>query len=160
MALAKDTNSYVTRAEANTYFTDRLDAAAWNAATDPDKDQALITATALLEQQSYTGYMVEDTQALAFPRVGEYFDPRVGSVVIFESDVVPTRMITANYEMALHLLNNSGLLDDTGRVKSLKVDKIELISIRNPSRIPTFVDQYIRPLLSKSGQSSNWYRAN
>ena len=160
MALVKDTNSYVTRAEADVYFADRLDATAWNNATDSVKDQALITATQLLDNQQFTGYMVSFDQALAFPRVGEYFDPRVGSVVIFESDVVPDRIITANYEMSLHLLNNSGLMDDTGTVKSLVVGDIELEYIRNPSKIPSIVDQFIQPLLTHASISNQWFRAN
>jgi hypothetical protein len=150
----------VTRAEANTYFLDRLDASSWNAATDPAKDQALITATLLLDNQHYTGYMVVNTQALAFPRVGEYFDPRVGSVVIFESDVVPARILTANFELALHLLNNSGLLDDIGKVKNIRVGKVALDNVRDPNKIPYAVSIHVRPLYTRAGYASNWHRAN
>jgi len=160
MALVKDTNSYVTRASADTYFEDRLDASAWNDATDAIKDQALITATQLLDNQQFTGYMVASDQALAFPRVGEYFDPRVGAIVIFESDVVPDRIITANYEMSLHLLNNSGLMDDTGTVRSLVVGDIELEYIKNPSKIPNIVTQFIQPLLVQASSGNMWFRAN
>ena len=160
MALVKDTNSYVTRAEADAYFADRLDAAVWNATDDATKDQALITATTQVDNQQYTGYAVSDTQALAWPRVGEYFDPRVGSAVIFEDDVVPTRILNATYEMALHLLSNSGLLDDTGKVKSLKVGQIELVNIRNASKIPYSVNLQIQPLLTRANLTNSWFRAN
>lgn len=44
MALAVGTNSWVTRAEANTYFEDRIETAPWDALTDADKDKYLVTA--------------------------------------------------------------------------------------------------------------------
>jgi len=160
MTLAKDTNSYVTRAEADTYLADRLDVPAWVAATDPSKDQALITATSLLDLQSYTGYATSNTQPLAFPRVGEYFDARVGAIVILDSAVVPNRILVATYELAVHLLNNTGVLDDTGTVKNITVGEIELQNIRNPNKIPGFVDQYIRPLFSVTARTNAWWRAN
>ncbi|RLA25769.1 MAG: hypothetical protein DRQ62_01540, partial [Gammaproteobacteria bacterium] len=79
MALVKNTNAYADLSEAETYFADRLDVAAWTAADDPTKSQALVTATLYLENMNWTGNVVSDSQALAFPREGTYFDPRMGT---------------------------------------------------------------------------------
>lgn len=158
MALVKDTNSYVDLAEANLYFGDRLDAAAWEDASDALKEQALVTATSMLDEQRWAGYAVSITQPLAFPRVGTYFDPRLGTEVIFD-DTVPNRLIKATYEQAYHLLNNDGLLDITSSIDSLKVGPIELDNIRSAEKQSSTVKNLITPLLVNAG-SSMWWRAN
>ena len=48
MALVKGVNSYATVAEADAYFLNRLDVAAWNDADETQKYQSLITATSFL----------------------------------------------------------------------------------------------------------------
>jgi hypothetical protein len=44
MALAVGTNSWVTRAEADTYLADRIGTDLWDALTDANKDKYLVTA--------------------------------------------------------------------------------------------------------------------
>jgi hypothetical protein len=95
MALEKDVNSYVELEEATEYFEDRVDVAAWDEATDEMKSKALVTATSLLDSFEWTGVVVSESQPLAFPRVGEYFDPRVGYCVNLNG--TPDRIIKATY---------------------------------------------------------------
>lgn len=159
MALIKDTNSYVDVADATAYFEDRIDAEAWVSAAESLKEQALVTATAMLDQKNWVGYAVSTTQLLAFPRNGIYFDPRLGVNVTLESDVVPDRVLKATYEQAYHLLNNDGLLDNTGGIESLKVGPIELKNVKESSKINYTVKNLITPLLINAG-SSLWWRAN
>jgi hypothetical protein len=158
MALVKGTNSYADLTDANTYFADRLDVAAWEAASDAEKEKALVTATVMLDEMNWTGTVVSDTQVLAFPRYGTYFDPRLGAEVVLE-EIVPARVEKATYELAYHLLNNDGLLDDTGSVENLEVGSIVLTNIKSASKFPSVVKSYIRPLLVNSG-SHQWWRAN
>lgn len=63
-------NSYSSRADADTYFADQLNTAVWDAATDADKDKALITATRLLDRETWQGDKTDPDQPLAFPRTG------------------------------------------------------------------------------------------
>lgn len=158
MALSKGTNSYVTVAEADAYFADRVDVVAWTSASAEQKSQALVTATAFLDEMSWTGIAVSDTQTLAFPRSGTYFDPRVGTEVVLD-ETVPRRVVQGVSELAYHLLNNDGLLDDTGGVVNLRIGSISLDSIYNPKTIPTNVKRIIKPLLINGG-STTWWRAN
>ena len=158
MALVKNTNSYVTVAEADTYFQDRIDVAAWTEASDDTKRQALITATAQIDTLNWTGYAISESQSLAFPRSGEYFDPRLGRTITLDS-TVPDRVLNATYELAYHLLNNDGLLDDTGTVTDLQISSIKLNIKTNPSKIPYIVNNLVRPLLVNGG-SRSWWRAN
>lgn len=159
MALAKGTNSYATVSEADSYFEDRLDVAAWTSANATQKAQALVTATRTIDELDWTGIAVSDTQALAFPRVGVYFDPRLGSDVLLDELVIPKRVITATYELAYHLLNNDGLLDDTGTVKNLSIGSINLNVINSPNKIPVHVKRIIRPLQINMG-ANPWWRSN
>lgn len=159
MALVKDTNSYVTLAEAELYFADRIDADAWDTGTDAQKNKALVTAALYLNDVKWTGTAVSDSQPLAFPRDGSYFDPRVGTAVILSVAAVPERIIKATYELAYHLLNNDGLLDSTGDVDELAVGSIKLKRVRAPDGIPPAVTRIIRPLMV-SGGSRSWWRNN
>jgi hypothetical protein len=157
MALVKGTNSYVTVAEADTAFADRLDVAAWTSADPTTKAQALVTATAILDDLNWTGVAISVDQPLAFPRSGYYFDPRIGNSISIED--VPQRILTATRELAYHLINNDGLLDDTGSVKDLQVGSISLTSVTPPELMPASVKRLIKPLLLNAG-SRGWWRAN
>lgn len=159
MALTKGVNSYVSVAEADFYFTDRMDVAAWTAADETEKGKALVTATGLLDQLRWTGSVMDEGQLLAFPRNGNYFDPRVGTYVYLDSSTVPKRILNGTMELAYHLLNNDGLLDDSGSVKTLSVGAIVLNDIRTPETIPAQVRNIIKPLLVNGG-GSTWWRAN
>jgi hypothetical protein len=157
MALAKGSNSYATVEEADLYFADRLDVAAWTEADAIQKSQSLVTATSILDDQAWTGVAVSETQPLAFPRSGTYFDPRVNSHVSLAD--TPLRVVKATYEMAHHLLNNDGILDDTGSVTNLSVSSVNLSTITAPNLIPQNVKRLIKPLLTGGG-SNMWWRAN
>ncbi|WP_396189864.1 DnaT-like ssDNA-binding protein [Flavobacterium sp.] len=158
MALQKGVNSYVTVDEANTYFADRLDVAAWTGASEEQKPQALVTATKMLDDLDWTGYVVSESQPLAFPRSGDYFDPRTGTTVSLSSSV-PMRVQNATMELAYHLLNNDGLLDDTGTVESISIGGINITNIRQANKLPGVVERLVKPLLVNAG-SNMWWRAN
>lgn len=68
MSLQVGVNSYLDVASADAYFSDRLGAEAWDALTDAQKAQALVTATRRLERLPYVGAKKDQAQALAFPR--------------------------------------------------------------------------------------------
>lgn len=158
MALVKGTNSYAEVAEANAYFSDRIGSDLWLAADDTTKAKALITATALLDELEWSGTLALDTQALAFPRLGSYFEPRQGAIVEF-SALVPNRIIRATFELALHLISNSDILSSTGSVIDLEVGSVKLNTILNPSVMPVTVRRIYRPMLQNQS-GTTWWRAN
>jgi hypothetical protein len=158
VALSKGTNSYVTVEEANAYFVDRLDAAAWTDASAEQKAQSLVTATSQLDQLKWLGSVPDEAQPLAFPRNGEYLDPRLGFIVSFKTPT-PDRIIKATFELAYHLLNNDGLLDETGRVLTLEVAGIALTDIRATPKLPSVVRSLISCMLIGGGSKQVW-RAN
>lgn len=159
MALAKGVNSYVTVAEADDYFSDRLDVAAWVSADAAQKSQALVTASGVLDAMTWIGTAISIDQPLSFPRNGSYFDPRLGQHTTIDGTTVPSRVVQATRELAHHLLNNDGILDDNGLVSDMQIGSINLSKIRAPNLIPANVKRLIKPLLLNSG-SNSWFRSN
>ena len=108
---------------------------------------------------NWNGYAVSDSQSLAFPRIGSYFDPRKGVEVSFDDVDTPEMINRATYEIAYHLLNNDGLLDDTGSVTNVNVGRIKLERVQTAPTIPSFAKRMIKPMLVNAG-ANNWWRAN
>jgi len=159
MALVKGINSYVTVEEAEEYFTTRIDVAAWEGASATQKEQALVTATSVLDNLRWEGMVVSESQSLAFPRVGSYFDPKAGRLITLDGINIPDRVIKATFEMAYHLLNNDGLQDSTGSVESISIGSINLTEIKTSPEISAIARKFIKPLLSNGG-SRSWWRFN
>ena len=162
MALAKNVNSYVDVAEADAYFSNRLDVAAWMEAPPEHREQALITATSVIDNVEWFGVAVSDTQPLMFPREGAYYSTKLARVIKFSG--VPGEIIKATMEVAYHLLNNDGLLDSTGTIENLRVESISIQKITQASAIPDHIMRMLRPLtlryLSNGGAGKLWWRAN
>lgn len=160
MALIKGVNSYASLGQAEAYCENRLDADAWFDATDDQQFRSLITATSILDTVEWPSTVVSSSQPLAFPRVGFYFDPRLGTVVTMRGPDAPDRILKATIELALHLLLNDGLLQDSGSVTDLKIGPIELTSIKAASRLPPVVTRLIAPLSLNGARGNTWFRAN
>jgi len=158
MSLSKNINSYATVEEADAYFSDRLDVAAWDAADAPMKAKALVTASLLLNDKQWIGLASNESQTLAFPRQGVYLEPITGYKV--SMDPVPRRIIEASLELAYHLLNNDGLQDSTGNVRSISIDSIKIDSITAPPVTPLVVYRKIEPLLNPKTSGNSWWRCN
>jgi hypothetical protein len=157
MALIKGVNSFADVGEFDAYFTDRLDVSAAQEADNATKAAALISATGILDELSWTGAIVDPNQPLAFPRSGSYFDPRVGGRMFLQD--IPDRIVKATLELAYHLLANDGIQDSSGSVRNISVGTINLTGIQNASVIPLRVKTIIKPLRINAGANS-WWRAN
>lgn len=166
MALTKSINSYVALEEAAYYFEDRLDVDAWTSATETQRSQALVTASSMITEMPWIGFEASPGQPLAFPRTGSYYEPRSGKIEDMSSSYVVTRISQAVMELAYHLLNNDGLLDDTGSVDELQVGSIRLKGLTNPTKLPTSVTSKIGVLAGdgfgnpKPPSNRLWWRAN
>ncbi len=116
MALIVGTNSYVSVADADTYFTERLGATAWTGATTGNKTAALLQACRTLERLRYIGSHPGSTQSLSWPREGAT-DPRGYGIA---STVVPQAMKDAQCEEALALLQMAEDADAVSREMAQK----------------------------------------
>jgi hypothetical protein len=168
MALVLNTNSYVIIADADTYFETRIDNANWFDATDDIKEQALVTATQIVDDNAWIGSAVSSSQALAWPRKNaKYYDSRMGFFVTPSESEIPAMVKTAVYEQALHLVNNEDLL--TGQTQTFENISVGSISISDSNgdvtRVPmknALVLKAIKPLLVKgsTAMGASWWRAN
>jgi len=145
MAATKGTNSYVSLADADAYFDNKLDVAAWTDASTTQKEQALVTATRTLDTLPWLGTVRDESQTLAFPREGSYVDPARGSIIYFGT-TPPQRILDATCELAYHLLNNDGLLDDVGTVDAVSIGSISITNIKRARLLPTSVFYLVKPL--------------
>lgn len=158
MALSKGVNSYGTVEEADAYFDGRLDVAAWTDADNSQKEKAMITATNWLEQLDWAVVALDQEQSLIFPTTGSYYEPRLGKDVTF-TNTTPKRVMVALFELSYHFLNNDGILDDTGAVKSLSIGPINLIGIKPIPKMPSVVQKQLKPLL-ETPSTNAWWRSN
>jgi len=68
MALTVGTDSYISVADADTYFAGRLNTEAWDGAVATTKEKALKQATREIDRQVFLGRKADSDQALEFPR--------------------------------------------------------------------------------------------
>lgn len=102
-----DANSYVTVAEANAYFSDRVHSSAWE--DFEDRASALITASQMLDWYvKWKGYKATSEQAMGWPRVNVV--RRDGTTVA--DDIIPSEVKVAAYELALASLDGDRTADD------------------------------------------------
>lgn len=98
-----NSNSYVTRAEANAYMLTRLNVSQYTGKPDVDggdREQALIMATRVLDSLRYMGEKTSAGSALKWPRMN--LTDEDGNLL--PSDVIPRQVKEATYELALAIL--------------------------------------------------------
>jgi hypothetical protein len=116
-----DSNSYQTLLEANAYFVTRLHTAVWTAATDNQKEAALIWATRILDVNiQWNGIRQTELQALAWPRMNVY--DADGWVI--RINVIPKELKWAQAELAQLLLADDRMVEVSAKgMKELWIDR-------------------------------------
>tara|TARA_Y100001938_G_scaffold45091_1_gene62656 strand:- start:9 stop:530 length:522 start_codon:yes stop_codon:yes gene_type:complete len=102
------TTSYVSRADADTYFATSFNDAAWTALTDAQKDLCLQVATRNLETLQWYGTKCTDDQALQWPREVA----ADGSCDATVCTTIPDKLVEATCELALKLHSNQSVFID------------------------------------------------
>lgn len=118
-------NTYATLAEANTYHDAHVYYENWTNASTDKKNRALAMATRLLDDNvRWTGSVVNDTQALRWPRNGTYD----ADGILQGSDAIPQDVKDATAEYARHLIQSDlTATPDTQGFKEMKVGELELV---------------------------------
>ena len=101
-------NSYVTLAEANTYFETVPDSSTWTNKTDDQKNRALIAAAREIDNLVFYGDRCDNGQALKFPRNNYEVDD-----VELACTAVPNNIKYAQYELARALANDTDAITGT-----------------------------------------------
>jgi len=150
-------NSFATLAQGTTYFDERLQATNWTGDSDPDvKARALIMATRRLDQLTYVGYKSSTDQALEWPRSDVY--DKDGEE--YASAAIPTFLVEATLELALHYLNKNAestdphATDGLERFDRAKVGPLEVEP--NHSRVAGEIPTYILAELAHVTMRGPW----
>jgi len=156
--------SFVTLADANTYFEERLGTTTWDASTVANKEKSLIMASRYFDQMHYRGEKTTTTQALAWPRRyvpdpdpsktqwGQSFRLRDD---FLDEDTIPKRVTYATCELAQKLLASPTLVEDPSlrQFKELEVSGVVKLVI-NSNSLERVVDRqqmnFLAPLLENS----------
>ena len=152
-------NSYITLARAEQIWDDQWERREhYDAVTDEDDiDDALVSATALLELLDWDGITSVAGQDLAWPRDLTVSASKPGNNTgrpITIDGTTPREIEFAQAELAFHLLQNPGLLTDTGGIltnSSLQAGAIQLDGLVGASTIPRHVINPIRKYLRTGG---------
>lgn len=137
-------NAYLDLTAANTYFNGRAGGSAWTsytngAETANDKGRALVSATRMLDLQSWVGAKTSPSQPMEWPRDG--VTDRDGVAVA--NTVIPADIQAACCELALALLLDPSLQESTSgsssNTKKLEAKgvSIEYFGPVQGSRFPT-----------------------
>jgi hypothetical protein len=151
-------NSFGTRTEANTFFADRLYTSVWDAASDANKDKALITACSQICQLRFFGEKATATQALPWPRLcvrnedaGAYSD------LYYASDEIPVRLKQAQFIYAHELLKSDLISENQIQgLKRLSTGTLEIelepSMVQSSGSMPSVAMRLLRGLVMTGGR--------
>ena len=122
----ENANSYVTLAEANSYFETVPDSTQWDNKTDNKKNRALIAATRWIDSFVYYGNRCDDGQALKFPRNNYQVDG-----VELACSKIPNNIKYAQYELARALANDTdAITGTTGKEGNISEAKLGDLAVK------------------------------
>ncbi len=131
-------NSYVTLAEANTYFETVPDSANWINKTNDQKNRALISATRWIDALSFYGNRCTETQALKWPRK----DYKVDGIKL-ACTLIPEGIKVATYELARAFANDTdsitGTTGTTGLYDEVEIGELK-VKYKDSSTTPGLVN--------------------
>lgn len=160
-------NTYITSADTDTYWANRVNTA-WAALQPDNKAAALIQATQYLDARyNFKGCRLVDGQPLAWPRQEDVINQSViGYITEIYASPDPawiyvwptTRLLNATCELALRA--SAGLLYTDEQSTIITSEKVDVIQVnyspllRNGGQVRfAIVDDLLRPLLSSGGNS-------
>jgi hypothetical protein len=152
-------NSYVSLADAESYFEDRINSTAngnWEntsagvARTDAEKSAALVTATRRIDEEQFRGYKVTTTQALKFPR----YDITDDDGNYYATEAIPEPVKQATYLTALELLRTDFLQEDyMDGVSYIQAGAVQMkrFTQTSPGKLPAEARRLLRNLMVNAG---------
>ena len=121
----ENSNSYVTLAEANSYFETVPNSSTWTDKSDDAKNRALISACRWIDSLNYYGDRCDEGQALKWPRNNYEVDD-----VELVCTTIPKNIKYAQYELARALANETDAITGNkgtdGNIEQVKLGEIEV----------------------------------
>lgn len=160
-------NSYVSLAEAEAYFANRLNSSVngdWTndsagvARSDDVKKAALITATLRIDEESFRGLKTSSAQALKWPRTGVLDED--GNEL--DGATIPSRVKQAVYNCALELLKVDFITEDyLNNFSFFSAGSIQFKQFTQQSagRLPAEVTRLLRYVMTGGSSGGRLIRA-
>lgn len=136
--LTVGTNTYISLADAETYVSNRLGATTWDAATDANKEKALIMATKAVDRLNLYGVKKTTSQALQFPRCypklhSTYIKdvnstPEINELWTCESST-PQAVLDAVVEESMKLVDDYASGSDANTRRQLQADGVKSFTL-------------------------------
>lgn len=147
-----DANSYATRAEGNAYHEGHVAASDWTAATDGQKEAALVMGTRALDALfRFDGWKRTSAQALQWPRMKCPDVEHSGGEDYLAEDAVPICLRDAACELARHFLAEDRTGDAEGiGLRSLSIEGA-LRMVFDPLRPKPVVPHFVQAMLARVG---------
>lgn len=149
MTVVVGTNSYLSIADADTYWSAR-NSSVWCDADDAVKEKALIEATQYIDGAfSFIGTQKTDN-VLAWPRFDVFITKGNFAGVSYDSLTIPPQITSACAELAFEALT-ARLIEVKERGGLIKREKIDVIEVEYMDFAPsgtsyTFIEMLLKPL--------------
>lgn len=145
-------DSYISVADADTYFTEHGSPSTWTSASTAEKESALRYAAVWVDDHAWLSTLVSATQALAWPRNG--FTDHKGRTWL--STQVPGDVVDAQCEAALAHLAGDGLnAAPAAALQEIKADvlglKFKTGGTSSEPSVPSIVSRTLQPYTIASG---------
>jgi len=150
MALNVGVNTYLSVADADTYWSDRNNST-WSSASTADKEKALLEATQFIDgAYTFIGTLADEDQTLAWPRAQAYVRSGNFASQLYDIDEIPRQVKDATAELALDALS-ARLRPSQERGGSVKREKVDVIEVEYSDFAPThktfsFVSMILRDI--------------
>lgn len=158
-----DSNTYISRTDADAYFEGRLNASDWTGASTAIKDAALVMAARQLDTQiQWNSFKSNNSQAMQWPRYSVRDPdqsmtyrpyPSFNSVGYIGADVIPQWLKDAQCEMARVLIIDDRTADPSGEgLSKFVLTGVMEVEFNLSTKRPV-IPVHLLPVLTKYGYS-------
>lgn len=155
MAVTVGTDTYLSVADADTYWSNRNNST-WDGASTAEKEKALREATQYIDgAYQFIGVITSSSQLLAWPRAGAVILRGNMAGAVFDSDEYPPQVKNACAELALECLS-ARLVPAAERGGAIKSEKVDSLQVEYQDWAPSrktydFVTMLLKPVLKSGG---------
>lgn len=145
---ASNANSYVTVAQADSYFSDSFGRSLWISSSQTDREAAVITASRTLDMyMTWEGYQATTSQSMEWPRSGTY--DKTGRS--YANDIIPGPVRFATFELAYFILENQGISFEQQTVDRVKIGPVDVEF--TPRSVDAGIPSFVENLVAHIGRS-------
>ena len=122
---AADANTYISAADADTYFESRVGGLSWDDIDSEEREKALVHATRVLDYSyDWSGYKTDDEQALDWPRESVWDK----NELLLDEDTIPTKVEEATCELAYFLTTEDRFEEPDSRgIREMKAGTLNIV---------------------------------